>query len=162
MDKLLFLKPGEQFTSVNCPDTYRNLTVLRVSESGVLVDGEENTGKGWKHFRDRFASSMVVKSTGNFVEITQSDTGIPSIKGAVNSDQSVIVDNGGVIKTKRNKAPKVVFPDGEFSIKALCDKTGLAYHTIMNEFNRQRGSFKEVRKIPNGGKGKPITIWKKK
>ena len=150
MPKLINLRVGEQFTIPNLEHSFKTLAVLRSGECSVLVTGQHMKESGWANTPFRIAPSTEVKSLGTFLDVLEEEDGSRHVEGQIQEKRGRKVKN------------EVEFPDGEFKIKELAANLEMEYHTVMNSFNRQRDNFIEVRKEPNGGRGKLVIVWKKK
>lgn len=154
--KLVSLSPGDKFEIPFLRDTVTNLVVLRVRETGVLVRGlfRPSINDNFVKQTIPLAGSTNVELTGhiNLSEPKDSEYGVPIILEPAEYD---VMEKRG----RKRQTNTIEWPEEPFSFKELAEKLGVEYHTVANAFNRERDKFIEVEKRPNGGRGKPISIW---
>lgn len=132
----------------------KNLVLLRASDSAALVLGDfrDDENSSWNRRKERIAPSVLVTPTGVIKEKISIIDGVISMEGLPSSGK----------RGRKSVLKEFKWPDGEFSFKGLSEKMGIPYHTVANAFNKDRNKFIKVKEIPNGGRGKAVSIWKLK
>lgn len=165
------LPDGTYFEFVGLEKLYRGLRVERVTSGGAMISGQKNTDGGWKPLPSPYqvsASSHVRIVSGGDLEETETmeNTNTEDVADAVEPQQETGQKATEPAEEKVKKPREALdfqLPDGEFTVKMVCELNGAQppkVHLFLKE-QVDAGKVVNLGSRPTGQKGKP-PIWFKK